>query len=195
MLKKILFTLLILTGTNRAHALETLNITLSLPADFSTQVCNIPVWNRTKAIWGHVKDLREEKAVGHQSKNGVDTLLVETTPPLENILDISLKRLFQTCGMEWVKEEDSNAIKISVNILEFFAGSDKKLLTGKGTAVSRLAINIEKSNQTLQTIEVGFQIENKGIRQAKLKQLEKTLNELLADTLKQIPRLSQMKDF
>lgn len=194
MLKKIFMTLCLLMGAYPAQSIETLNITLALPADFTTQVCSIPLWNQKKAMWGHVKDLRDEKAVGHQSKNGTDILLVETNPQLQEILDISLKRLFQTCGIEWINSEDPNIPKISVNILEFFAGSDKKLLTGKGTAVSRLAINIEKPGQTLQTIETGFQIENKGLRQSKLKQLEKTLNELLSETLKQIPKISQLRD-
>lgn len=178
----------------QAMAGETLSLPLTLPPDFSSRACPAPVWN-SKALWGGVKDLRDEKSVGHQTIKGgsEEVARVESTPALDQILDISLKRLFQTCGLQWVASGDETTSQISVDILEFFAGSDKKFLTGQGRATSRLAIHIQKGRQTLQTLEVGFQIENKGLRQSKLKQLQKTLNELLAETLTQIPRLPQLR--
>ena len=174
-------------------ASETISLTLQLPTDFSTQACATPVWAQSKARWGGVKDLRDQKAIGNQTKSGNEIAVVESRPVLSQVFEANLKRLFQSCGLQWVTAAGENTPTLSVDILEFFAGSDKKLLTGAGTAKSRLAIHLERNNETLQTNEIGFSIENKGLRQSKLKNLEKTLNELLAETLKQIPKMTQLR--
>jgi len=172
------------------YASDENSIQLTLPSEFSLNTCSVRPWIGKTAKWGGVTDERTEKAVGQQSKSGEILSQVNVNPPLEQVFDISLKQLFTSCGIQWTN--DDQAPEIHIAITEFFAGSDKKLFTGKGQAQSRLRLEIGRQHMTLHTLEVGFSIENKGLRKAKLKQLQSTLNELLAETLRQIPKLNQL---
>ncbi len=59
------------------HAGENLTVSLSLPPDFSSQVCAVPIWNKVNVIWDGVKDKRAKLQVGTQMIKGE-----QKSPPL-----------------------------------------------------------------------------------------------------------------
>jgi hypothetical protein len=113
---------------------------------------------------------------------------------LTEVLSGALQRLFLSCGLK-----DAGAgkpdVTLSAEIREFYAGVEKGLFTGKGTARSAILFHVAKRNDpTERTVEVGYEMEAKKIRQKDIRQLESTLNELLARTLEQVPKLDGFKD-
>ena len=142
--------------------------------------------------WKGVADKRESEEVGVQTQKGKEEIPIYSEPPLKEIVDNTLKKLFTSCGMKLnVKGDD--ATTLSAEIREFYVGVEKKLLTGKSRAVSSIAF-LTRHGQQSSTVVVGFEMESKKIRSGKLKQLEKTLNELFIETIKQIPETKEMRE-
>lgn len=178
-----------------AHAeTERVSVLLQTAPDFVAKTCPATVWKGTTVLWKGVTDARAEKEVGRQSKKkGQDVVLVDASPPIETVVDGVLRDLFPACGMKLVESGRSD-ITMSGEVVEFYAGVEKKLFTGKGMARSRLLFRLRRPATNVdQTVEVGYEMEDKKIRQKDIRQLEKTLNELLARTLEQIPRLDGFK--
>ncbi|HEX5036010.1 MAG TPA: YajG family lipoprotein [bacterium] len=196
-----------------AHAEgERASVSLELPSDFIVKACPAAVWKGSKLQWKGVVDARTQPEVGGQSKKkGKDPVLVDAAPPLTEVLNDALPTLFQSCGMKLVDadtslpatrrslrlvEEGRPDVTLSAEIKEFYAGVEKGLFTGKGMARSALLFHVTKKNDTTErTVEVGYEMESKKIRQKDIRQLESTLNELLARTLEQVPKLDGFKDF
>lgn len=170
---------------------EPLKITLSNPPDLTAQTCATPIWRNLEVKWLGVTDGRELKEVGIQTQKNKEPVLIYSDKPLEKVYDDALTDMFSKCGMKFVKNDD--AVQLSVEIREFNAGSSKKFLTGKSDAKSKLAFLTEHNGQTTQVV-IGCDLESKNIRQAKLKQLEKTLNTLFVETLKEVFRSTELKD-
>lgn len=181
--------------SSQALAAESEVVALSLPPAFATKVCPAPVWKGQTVRWKGVKDARENTEIGRQTrKKGKDVVSVGSSAPIETVVDGALKDLFLTCGLRLV---DGGAAELEMSGLveEFYAGVDKGLLTGKGMAHSKIQFLISrKGSNSERMVEVGYEMETKKIRQKDLKQLEATLNELLARTLEQVPKLDGLKN-
>ncbi|MBI4410880.1 MAG: hypothetical protein HY541_00145 [Deltaproteobacteria bacterium] len=169
-------------------------VSLKIADSFVAQTCAIPVWSNLTVVWKGVKDSRAVATVGKQEKKGEIITEVMADPAVETAFDNALKKLLPACGMKLTEKKDENLPTLSVAVEEFFAGEEKKFLTGKAEAQSRLLITAERSGQTTLTTEIGFQIESKKVRRKNIKQLEATLNELFADTLKQVITSPYLRD-
>jgi YajG family uncharacterized lipoprotein len=192
--KRIFGVVCVLTALT-AWAEQRESVTLSLPKDFIKKTCPVPVWKGTTVLWKGIKDAREVPEIGRQSKKkGKDAVLVDSTLPLEVFLDASLKDLLNACGVR-IATDGKADVTMSGEVREFYVGVEKGLFTGKGVAKSALLFRLNRKNDaTDRTVEVGYEMEAKKIRQKDLKQLEETVNELLVRTLEQIPKLDGFKD-
>jgi uncharacterized lipoprotein YajG len=174
---------------------EHASITLKLPPDFVAKTCPATVWKGKTVLWKGVTDARPEPAIGGQSKKkGKDPIMVDSNPPLDSFLNTTLQNLLSACGMK-ITGENKPDVTMSAEIREFYAGVEKGFFTGKGVARSALLFHVNKKNDTTErTVEVGYEMEAKKIRQKDIRQLESTLNDLLARTLEQVPKLDGLKD-
>lgn len=170
------------------------SVSINVPSDLVARTCPAPVWKGTTLLWKGVADRRPELEVGLQSKKkGKDAVRVLADPPLEMVLNRLLPDLLSACGIHLVREGKIDR-DISMEIREFYAGVEKGIFTGKSTAKSRLTLILRDRGEIIQTADVGYEMESKKIRQKSLKQLEETLNELLARTLGEVPRLDGLKE-
>lgn len=190
----ILFLIMFFEAGNNALSQEKIPLTLNLPGHFDKTVCPTPVWNHLPVVWNGVNDLRSSDDIGVLEKKGKTTAMIYAEPTLAQVIDEALKQLLPFCGLKLQKLTNDSLLNLSVEIEEFYAGVEKKFLTGKGSAQSRLSVIVKNQNQTTQSVEVGFQIESKKVRSRNIKQLEKILNELFFETLAQIPKARGLKD-
>jgi hypothetical protein len=113
--------------------------------------------------------------------------------PLTQVFENALKPLFAQCGVKWAPAAEESLPQLSVRIEAFSMGVDKKFLTQKGKAISSLNILIEKPGVKT-SANVGFEIETKSSRFHTKEKLQKTLNELFAKTLEQIPKNGTLRE-
>lgn len=172
---------------------ESIPIDFSIPSGLAKQACPSPIWNNLSVQWMGVKDKRSDPDVGIQTQKDKDPIPVVSSVPLEKVFDNTLRDLFQTCGMKFATSADENTLKLSAEIRNFYVGVQKKFLTGKSEAKSNIAFSAIKGNQA-QSITVGYETDSKNIRSGNIKQLQKTLNSLFVDTIKQIPTTQEIKD-
>ena len=185
---------LCLAGAAFADTPEKETVALEVPAGLAQQICKQPVWNGVIAVWKGVTDERPEKAIGLQTrKNGKDPIEVFASPTLDSVLDKALREVFTACGMKFTDKGGSETLKLSVQIKQFYAGVEKKLITGKAKATSALTFTADKAMQT-RTIDIGNDMESKEARKGDIKGLTKALNSLLAETLKQVPTTQQLRE-
>ena len=182
----LLFTLFLFPLTS--NATETTSVTLSLSPDFANEICPAPVWKNVTVIWKGVEDKRPALEVGNQEKKGeIETTLL-SKPALEKVFDSALQKLFKTCGMKLDgNPKTSSTLKAEIN--EFYVGSEKKLLTGKTKAASKLTFIMELTKDGVTTNSkktVTFNMESKKVRSKDIQQLKETLDTLLYEILSQI---------
>jgi uncharacterized lipoprotein YajG len=177
-----------------AEAPEKEVVALEVPAGLVREICAQPVWNGVTAVWKGVTDERPGKAIGLQTKSkGKEPIEVFAIPTLDSVFDKALRDVFTACGMKFIDKGASETLKLSVQIKQFYAGVEKKLITGKAKAVSALTFTADKAMQT-KTIDIGNDMESKEARKGDIKGLTKALNSLLAETLKQVPTTQQLRD-
>lgn len=181
----VLFAVLCVASLARAE--ETVSVKLQAPEGIAAMVCPKPMWNGMTVIWKGVQDKRGYGEIGVQNQKGKDPIKVFSDPTMAVVFDKAIKDTLTTCGMKFISKGDEDEIpSLSVEIRDFYAGVDKKLLTGKGEAKSRLEIMFTRDSQT-KSLGFGGDMDSKGLRKGSIKQLEKSLNELLAYTLKNMP--------
>lgn len=191
---KIFLTLLsVLLMAVSAHAASTVSIQLAAPAGIEKEACPVPIWKNLTASWKGVRDSRSSQEIGLQTQKGKEPIQVISLPALDLVFDASLKNLLTACGMKLTTAENGSTLNLSAEIKEFYAGVEKKLLTGKGVAKSSITF-IANRGGTSSSVTVGYEMESKKIRSGDIKQLTKTINDLFAETLKQIPATEEMKD-
>lgn len=178
------------TGIRGAMAQE-VTVPLTVPADLIPKLCAAPIWSGVTVVWKGVSDDRTDKSVGAQMQKGKEPINVMSDPRIEKVMDSALRDLFTTCGMKLVDKGDVGT-KMTVEVKEFYAGVEKKLLTGKAVAKSMLSFMVDQGVKTT-TIDVGADMESKEARKGDIKGLTKALNGLLAETLKQVATTSQMR--
>lgn len=196
MLKTILSFLLcgmLFLSANGAHA-ENNTIKLQLPENFANNLCPTARWQKTPLVFLGVKDAREEKQVGEQQQKNAEPLALMTEPKLEQIFADALKATLQTCGITWTKSsEDIEHPTLSVSLEDFFAGSNKKWLTGKTSAHAQVSLTLIKQQQT-STTTITAEIDSKKLRQKSIKQIQLVLNELLAETITQLVDIKELQE-
>lgn len=171
-----------------SNATETTSVTLSLSPDFASEICTTPVWKNVSVVWKGVEDKRPALEVGTQEKKGEIENTLISDPALEKVFDSALQKLFKTCGMK-LDGNPKNSPTLKAEINEFYVGSEKKLLTGKTKAASKLTFAMELTKDGVTTNSkktVTFNMESKKIRSKDIKQLKETLDTLLYETLSQI---------
>lgn len=170
-----------------------LSITLSTPPMLAQDSCKVPIWSDAQFIWKGIIDKRPSPEIGLQTQKGKEPIPVMADPPLSQVLDKSLYEIFTACGMKLAENGPDTMPTLSAEIREFYTGVEKKLLTGKSKAKSSIAFTLRKGGQST-SVTVGFEIDSKKIRSGSTKQLQQTLNELLVETLRQIPATPEMRE-
>lgn len=183
----------ILSVSLDASAEDGVNIALTAPADLVSKACPTPVWKDLSVIWNGVKDKRTSPEVGSQTQKGKEPIPVLSNPPLDQVFASALKNLLGACGMKFVSKDSEGALNLSAELKEFYAGVEKKLITGKSTAKSSIVFATSRGG-TSSSVTVGYEMESKKIRSGNIKQLTSTLNDLFTATLKQIPATEEMKE-
>lgn len=169
-------------------AQETATLTLAVPVNFNGQTCPSQVWLGQKVLWQGVEDKRTTFAVGLQTKKkGKEPIAVLAQPTLQETLESNLKTLLSFCGMQLTTNPQESDLSLKVMIEAFYAGVQRNILTGQGNANSRLVFSIYQGLKHKDVV-ITYQMEFKDWRGKSLKQLKKTLDELLTKTLEQIPR-------
>ncbi len=166
------------------------SVNLEPPAGFAQKICPNPLWSGKTLVWDGATDLRPEKAIGTQSK-GDESANITAQPPLETVFDGAVKTLMETCGMKVVSKVGDAALRMSVDVEKFHVDVENKLVTGTGKAESWIKI-VLRDGAAVQTAHVGYEMESKGVRSGK--KLKKTLDELMFETLAQIPKAEPLKN-
>ncbi len=174
--------LLILCFSNSVFAEETAKLKLTAPKDLAAKVCSKPLWDNPQVVWKGIIDKRSQKGVGQRTVRDENKVLIMAEPSLTETFEPELKTLLKICGLNLVAKGDYNTPTLQAQIDDFSAGVNKKWITGKATANSKISLIVSKGMQT-STVTVGSEIESKGIRKGNLKKIKKTLNNLLKDTL------------
>jgi uncharacterized lipoprotein YajG len=168
-------------------------VALEVPAGLVQGICTQPVWKGVTAVWKGVTDARPDKVIGIQTKKGKEPIEVFANPSLESVLDKALREVFTACGMKIVEKGADDILKLSVQIKQFYAGVEKKLVTGKAKATSSLTFVVDKDAQSTK-IDISNELESKEARKGDIKGLTKALNDLLVETLKQITTTQQLRE-
>lgn len=174
-------------------ASDQIPITLQLPGGFVEQLCPTPIWQQRAVVWKGVQDKRTSPELGVQSKKGEVVSEVVAEPSLVSSFDAALQKILTQCGLKLLSRGNDESTFLSVEIVEFHAGLEKKLLTGKGMAKSSLILNQGTPYGGAQTIEIEYEIESKKVRSKSIKQLSQTLNELFQKTLEKVPQIKELR--
>jgi uncharacterized lipoprotein YajG len=191
-IKKTIFLLVTLVSP-ALSASERVPIALKLPEGFVEQLCSAPIWKQRAVVWKGVQDKRTSPELGAQSKKETVIAEVVAEPSLAESFDKALQKILTQCGLKLVSQGNDESTYLSVEVVEFHAGLEKKLLTGKGMAKSRLILNQGTPYGGAQTIEIEYEIESKKVRSKSIKQLSQTLNELFQKTLEKIPQIKELR--
>ena len=173
---------------------EVNTVHLQLPENFSSTACPSKPWAQTKVIFQGVKDERGEKQVGEQQQKKAEPLGIFTEPSLEKIFSNALQSTFASCGMVWTKaSEDIDYPSLSVSIEDFFVGSNKKWLTGKASAHAQITVTLIQDKRTSSTT-ITADIDSKKLRQESIKQLQRVLNDLFAQSVTQVLNIQALQE-
>ena len=191
-LSLLLCSMFLLSAHNALAESNTIN--LKLAENFANKLCPTARWQKTALVFLGAKDAREEKQVGEQQQKNAEPLGLLTEPKLEDIFADALKTTLQTCGIVLTKSsEDIEHPTLSVNVEDFFAGSNKKWLTGKTSAHAQVSLTLIKQQQT-STTTITADIDSKKLRQKSIKQIQLVLNELLAETITQLVNTKELQE-
>jgi len=164
-----------------------------MPPDLMNKACKDKVWAGVAAKWEGVTDLRESKAVGLQTKKGGEEIRVYSNPALDVVMNDALQDIFRQCGMALVEKVPADGIRIKANIKEFFVDVIKNVVSSRTEAQSVIMFDIHRGKH-VESIDVGMTIEYKGMRNRKIKGIQKAANKLMAETLAEIPKNRHMKE-
>lgn len=157
-------------------------ISIAAPQDIGKQACPTPIWKEMKIFWKGTVDERSSTSLGMQTKKGKDPISVVSDRPLKQIIDDGMKNMLTACGAKLLDAKKDDAFVLQASIKDFSADVQKKTFTGKSNAESSMVYMVEKGSYS-RKVTINMEADSKGLRQGKLKQLEKELNKLLADTL------------
>ena len=192
-MRRLALALLLLTLPAAAGAADTATIALEMPVGLVQQACPARVWKNTAVVWKGVTDKRPAPEVGVQTQKNKAPIPVMAEPPIDKAFDVALRQLLPACGMTFAEKAGANALQLSAEVREFSTSVEKKLVTGKSEARSAIAFQARQGNRST-SVTVGYEMTSKKVRSGDIKQLTQTLNELFAETLKQIPATPEMRE-
>lgn len=182
-----------LLGVNIASGQEARSkrISFNIPRGFYQQVCPSPIWSGVKVKWEGMKDARSTRALGVVTKKrGKDPIQVYSVEPVAEVLNLSLKQLFNACGMTLLKgseEAPPGTIILRGELKKFDAKEEKAIFTGKGMAEIQIVFYARRPAKKI-TADVGYQLEFKLGRKRGIQRLQEILQELYLSALKGIPQ-------
>ena len=176
-----------------AQAADAVSISLEMPVGLVQQACPAPVWKNTTVVWEGVTDKRPAPEVGVQTQKNKEPIPVVASPSVDKAFDAALRLLLPACGMTFAEKGNADALRLSAEVREFSTNVEKKLVTGKSEAKASVAFHARQGNRST-SVTVGYEIDGKKVRSGNVKQLTQTINELFAETLKQIPATQEMRD-
>ena len=168
-------------------------VKLSVPKDFTADVCKSKIWDGKEAVWGGVEDLRDTQVIANvQRKDNVTP--VKSEVPMGGVFNENLKKIFKDCGVKFIKKKKAtaNTLYLSVTLKEFYVGTETKVVSAKSEAKSQIIIN-QRRGHTANKITLDYNADSKHIRSKDLKKLKKALNELLLESLINIPAQPALK--
>jgi len=155
-------------------------------------LCESQQFKGKKLYWKGVVDGRTEKSVGVQDQKGKESIKVYADPEIATVLSDSLASLFRTCGMDLMKKPEEEGTYLSATLHEFFVDVDKKLVSGTSASKASITFSMDKSG-IVQSITLGTEIDSKGMRSRKLKQLQKSADLLLMELIETIAESEDLK--
>lgn len=168
-------------------------VEFEMPPNFFQEVCKKPVWKGVVTKWGGVTDVRGTPFIGKQVKKGGEQIPVISDPPLNVVMNDALKDLFMECGLAFVEKAKPGTLNLSAQIKTFDVNVIKNTLTSKAASESMIRFIIQKGTKS-SVIDVGMELESKGVRRGKIKALQKAANKLLLETLREIPKNEHMRE-
>ena len=168
-------------------------VEFEMPPNFFADICKDKVWKGTVAKWGGVVDARETPFIGKQVKKGGEQIPVVPEPALAVVMNDALSDLFQECGMAFVEKAKPGMLSLSAEIKSFDINVIKKTVSNAAASESMVRFVVQKGTGS-QVIDVGVELESKGVGGGKLKALKKAANKLLLETLKEIPQNEHMRE-
>ncbi|HQG13825.1 MAG: putative lipoprotein [bacterium ADurb.Bin270] len=185
--------LLFLSASASAQDTTAASITLTSPdAAKIASLCESQQFKGKKLYWKGVIDGRTEKSVGVQDQKGKESIKVYADPEISAVLSDSLAGLFRTCGMELMKKPEEEGNSLSATLHEFFVDVDKKLMSGISASKASITFSMDRSG-IAQSITLGTEIDSKGVRSRKLKQLQKSADLLLMELIEAIAESDDLK--
>ncbi|MBN1282865.1 MAG: hypothetical protein JXA24_03740 [Proteobacteria bacterium] len=163
-----------------------------MPDGLFQKACAKKVWSGVTAKFAGAKDVREAREIGIQVK-GDSEIRVYSNPSVDVLMTDALGDLFEECGMNLVAKVPEGGTVIEAEVREFFVGVEKGTVTGRSEAQSLITFNIKKGGQ-ITSVDVGMEVDAKGVRKKKIKAVSDAANRLLAETLKAIPENRYMKE-
>jgi len=189
----VLLLIVLLALASGASAAEEPVVRFEMPQGFFEQVCKEPEWKGVVAIWGGVTDLRGSPSIGRQVKKGGEQIPVISDPSLEVVMNDALKDLFEECGMSFVEKASPGTLSLSAEIKSFDVNVIKNTFSNSAASESMIRFVAQKGTKS-QIIDVGVELESKGAGGGKLKALKKAANNLLLETLREIPKNEHMRE-
>ena len=175
------------------HAQEFESFLLEIDSQFLSKICTPSIWNNLPVVWKGVQDKRIQKEIGVETLRNKNPSYLISKPDLETLFNETLKIFFTKCGIRFIQSKNGDEIELSAEIEEFYATVNRKLITGKGNAKSKIRFLAVRPDQK-KGIEVGYELESKDTRQKSLRQLKEMLNELFKKTFEQIAQTKQLKE-
>ena len=153
---------------------------LSVSDNIAREQCVAKPGAKAKSFQLTVVDARPNPSVGSLKKGDTvsDVMLAEK---VSSVFDKALRAALNNCGY---KVAASAPAKVTVMITEFFAGGAKSLLKAETKASGRISVSIQ--NGVPQELYFGLDATDTGMRTGKLKQLQGTLEKVMADTITQM---------
>lgn len=176
-----------------ATAQEHATIALSAPAGLVQKACPVPAWKYGAVVWKGVVDKRSTPEVGLQIQKNKEPLPVFSSPPIADAFNLALGELLPACGMTLASAGSADSLTVSAELREFYTGVEKKFFTGKSESRASIVFNARRGNSS-SSVTVGCELEAKKVRSGNIKQLEKAVNELFSELLKQIPATPEMAE-
>jgi len=167
-------------------------IYFEIPKGLFAEACGEKVWSGVTARFAGVKDLRERKELGIQTK-GDEEVQIHSQPAIEIVLNDALRELFTECGMALTDRVSEEGTVISADLREFFVDVVKSMVSGKSSAQSLITFHVKGAGR-VSSIDVGMEVDSKDVRRKGVKAVGRAANRLLAETIKAIPQNRYMRE-
>lgn len=157
--------------------------------EFKT-LCETPQWQNIQLRWNGVQDQRVQKVVGEISSKK-ETIQIKTQSDLSANFASKVPELLKKCGIRFVKSDSPQVYKLTVLIKKFSASMDKELIKSKMAAESRIVLNFEKPDASID-VHISYLMDQKSHRFKSKKQVSKLLSKLFVGTVREMVLNNQM---